>query len=541
MIAPARTKSPAPEATSGTPSSQAGDEELPVYLAAAAVQDAEPLSSPSVPAEAPPATEGNRGKASSWSGPSRASVHVRDVPKRLSAPTVPAELAPATEGVAAEVTSRQAPPSPPVETSRPTPPLSRQQSPPSPMVDASRPTPPLSPPLPYESALLQKGLTDVQGSVGELSEGLHGAISQLRAAVAALDARIASTEGDLSGLNQTLAQGQNQTLDKLAKVTDSMALFHGAINSCRGELRETREELDQCKEQIGATVRRVVGTAVESVAKDLASFRQHTNTVVNKLESGNRLAEELARDSHSRLAHLEAQVQGMHGSLCDTSNELILLRRSTGGETNGKSAVDEATAEIPPASGLAAGYGCHTPPPSSQGPAVQALQGGHLLHTNAALAWPSQRPASQRPSSASPGPLPLNHSSARPFSMPRLRPSVGPEMPIGSAPLGTAPLLSSPSGVAPWVMQAMRMSPSSLLPPHQVAPPPLGLGPEQPTACPAPGLGDLAQHLGAAQARAVTPRSPRTQERVPQRPASGAPPPSVGLRSAGPESVPGMA
>jgi len=177
----------------------------------------------------------------------------------------------------------------------------------------------------------------VQGSVGEMREGLREAVSQLHAAVAALDTRMGIAEADITSMRRQMERGQDQTLARLSEVTESIGHFQHSMNSCRDEIRESKHDLDQYRDAMSKSLSNQSEVTISQLAQDVtrltqevkesSDFEHHVANVLNKLQSDGRLHDEINRDGRERLGRVEAQVLGLHNSLRETTNEVILLRQ----------------------------------------------------------------------------------------------------------------------------------------------------------------------------------------------------------------------
>lgn len=180
---------------------------------------------------------------------------------------------------------------------------------------------------------MKDSFATLQGTVAEMRDGLRGAVKQLHAAVAALDARVGASEVDVLALRKQLENGQERTLAKLAEVTSSVGLFHTEISTCWDEFRDSKRNQDSCREGAGCSH----GPALCRLRQDVQEFthfQRHSTTILNKLLSDFRLLDELARGGRERLDRLEAQVNDIRGGLATTAGGAAPSVAVKGGEAS---------------------------------------------------------------------------------------------------------------------------------------------------------------------------------------------------------------
>eukprot|EP00929_Paragymnodinium_shiwhaense_P120090 TRINITY_DN91996_c0_g1_i1.p1 TRINITY_DN91996_c0_g1~~TRINITY_DN91996_c0_g1_i1.p1 ORF type:complete len:863 (-),score=191.91 TRINITY_DN91996_c0_g1_i1:59-2647(-) len=180
---------------------------------------------------------------------------------------------------------------------------------------------------------LKDSLQLVDDSVSEVLRGsLQEAFTSLQRSVTALGARLDASEATAA---KTLQQEQSAIQQRLAEVVTSVGGFQGALTECREAVKGSKKDFEECRAALGSLmgVGPEGGAGVMKMAADMTKlqrdfddFQKHMNNVMRKMAADVKLTDEVVRQGGHRIERLEAQVAGLHGALCETSNEVILLR-----------------------------------------------------------------------------------------------------------------------------------------------------------------------------------------------------------------------
>jgi len=184
---------------------------------------------------------------------------------------------------------------------------------------------------------LQDALNMKQSSMDSGRRSLAEHVDRLQADVSQVTSDLHILQGEAANIRKTVVGSQEQTIMKFGEVDQAMSLLQGHISGVRQELVETKQDWKKGQD--------LLGQAIGTLSQDLADFQKHMSTIINKLQSDVYHMEEKTRGDQDRMARVEAQLSGLHESVLNTTNEMILLKGDNL-ESQGASAAQMESSEL---------------------------------------------------------------------------------------------------------------------------------------------------------------------------------------------------